>query len=202
MFSIKHKIPFALILLRLLLAPVVVIVAVFYPAHIYLIGIACCVAIVSDVLDGVIARRLGIATEQLRIWDSIIDSVFWLSACWCVWISFPLFVLQYKWLIIVLVSMELLPDIIYLFRFGRMGCAHSYGAKFFSLFIFILFCCLFFANYTGIIFWIATVLGILANTDEILIAILLPSRICDVPSSYHARLIRKGIAFKKHKLFH
>ena len=178
------------------MAPVILVIAIYFPDYIYLIGIACCIAIVSDVLDGVIARRLGVATQKLRIWDSTIDSVFWLSACWCVWLCFPQFVLKHKWLIIVLVAMELLPDIIYLFRFSKMGCAHSYGAKLFSLFIFILFCCLFFASYAGIVFWIAAMLGIIANTDEFLISFILPSRVCDVPSSYHAWLIKKGVAFK------
>ncbi len=77
--SIAKSIPLALTLLRALLAPVVLL-------HGYFGGLpeafAVCLiaAFLSDYFDGVIARRLGVATPGLRRLDSAADSVFYLAA--------------------------------------------------------------------------------------------------------------------------
>ena len=178
------------------------LIAYTIPQQKYLIGIACFVAIISDIFDGIIARKLQIATASLRVWDSYIDLLFWLSAAWCVWVCFPNLIINNKWLVISLLFLELLPDAIYILRFKRLGCAHSYASKLFALLLFGLFCILFFSNVIGIYFYIVIVVGIIAEIDRAFIACLLPARICDVPSFFHAILIRKSITFKKNKLFH
>ena len=56
-------------------------------------------------------------------------------------------------------------------------------------------------NYAGIPFRAAIVLGLISHIDRILITLILPSCTHDTPSAHHAYLIRKGIAFRKNKLF-
>ena len=43
-------------------------------------GLCLIAAFLSDVFDGILARRLGVATPTLRRLDSIADSVFYLAA--------------------------------------------------------------------------------------------------------------------------
>lgn len=74
-YSILLTIPIGLTALRALLAPVVVLLAIYRPSHLAL-GSCLVLAFVSDVFDGIIARRLGVATPTLRRLDSIADSVF------------------------------------------------------------------------------------------------------------------------------
>ncbi len=46
---------------------------------------------------------------------------------------------------------------------------------------------------------LAVVWGIISQLDVILIILILPKWQNDIPSAYHAYLIRKGISFKKSK---
>ena len=39
----------------------------------------------SDVYDGIVARRFGVATAGLRRLDSGVDTVFYLAAAFCLW---------------------------------------------------------------------------------------------------------------------
>ncbi|TDH26162.1 CDP-alcohol phosphatidyltransferase family protein [Segetibacter sp. 3557_3] len=196
------QLPFALILFRLSLTPVVLIIAHYFPEHKYLIGILCFLAILSDIMDGIIARNLGVATSTLRLWDSNVDLVFWLATCVSVGICFPGLISENRYYIIPLFVLEPIPDIIYYTRFRKFGCAHNYASKLFGLAMLASFSCLFFAGIASWPFYAAIIIGIVSQLDRVLISAILPSRVCDVPSCYHAWLIKKEIPFKKHKLFH
>ncbi len=196
------NLPFALILLRLALAPVILVIAYAYPEHKAWIAIICFIALVSDIIDGIIARHIGVATTKIRLWDSNVDLIFWLCACWCIWICFPNIVRNHFVLIVPLLLLEWMPNIIYLSRFRKFGCAHNYASKLFGLFLLATFTGLFLFEYGGWLFTVTIVIGLIAEVDRVLIASILPSRVCDVPSFYHALLIKKGMPFKKYKLFH
>jgi len=65
------RIPWALIALRVLLAPLLAWLVV--RQHLQLAALLSVIAVLSDILDGVIARRLGVATLRLRLADSVAD---------------------------------------------------------------------------------------------------------------------------------
>lgn len=77
--TLLYRVPFLLTALRAALAPVMIMLALNSPAS---AGFAICliVALLSDIFDGKIARRLGIATPNLRRLDSIADSIFYAAA--------------------------------------------------------------------------------------------------------------------------
>ena len=197
-----NQIPMLLIIFRVFLAPAVCFVAYVYPEHKYWIVILCYLAIISDIFDGIIARKLGVATAKLRIYDCWADFVFWLAAVWCIWICFPDLVRANAFLVIFLFIFEPLPDIIYLIRFKKQGCSHAYSSKTFGIALVLMFTCLFGFGVAGIPFYVAIFIGLLSQIDRILIALLLPARICDIPSCYHAFLLRKGQTIKRNPLFH
>lgn len=195
------QLPFLLIYFRLLLAPVIIWMAYAGNDFNVWIVVACYLAIISDVFDGIIARHYKVSSAKLRLWDSNVDLIFWLSACWCIWVCFPQEVMI-RWAIILpLLIIEWIPDSIYLLRFRKFGCAHNYASKLFGLFLLAMFSLLFLNNHP-FLFTTTIIIGLISQIDRILIALILPARVCDVPSSYHAFLIRKGIPFKKYKLFH
>jgi phosphatidylglycerophosphate synthase len=82
--TVLHHIPIALTALRFALGPVVLALAFYRPVP---NAFAACLllAVFSDYFDGVIARRLGIATPNLRRLDSLADSVFYISALGAAW---------------------------------------------------------------------------------------------------------------------
>ena len=71
--------PYALTLLRLLLAPVLVWMVYAQAPGLAFAGVIV-TAFVSDVFDGVVARKLGVATAELRLLDSRVDLVFYATA--------------------------------------------------------------------------------------------------------------------------
>ena len=196
-----RHIPFLLVGFRMLLAPTVILLGYQGSAFHAWIVLVCYLALISDIFDGIIARYAQVDTVKLRLWDCYADLIFWLSACWCIGLAFPSEVMQRSYIIVPLLLLEWVPDLIYYFRFRKGGCAHSYLGKTFGLVLLTNFTLLFGFQDTTL-FTLTVVVGLLAQLDRIGIALILPSRVCDVPSAYHARLIRKGIPFKKYKLFH
>jgi CDP-diacylglycerol--glycerol-3-phosphate 3-phosphatidyltransferase len=53
----------------------------------------------------------------------------------------------------------------------------------------------------GFFFFLALIVGYLSHLDRILITLLIPKWTHDIPSTYHAWLLRQGKTFKKFKLF-
>lgn len=82
--------PTLLILLRFLVAPIIVSLAYFYGEKSRLIIIILMyLGLISDILDGIIARKQGISSEKLRRLDSQTDMIFWLSIGISTYILFP-----------------------------------------------------------------------------------------------------------------
>ena len=67
---LKTKIPITLTALRVFLAPVVIMLAINWPIKVAF-GFCLVLAFLSDVFDGILARRLNIATPNHRRLDSI-----------------------------------------------------------------------------------------------------------------------------------
>jgi CDP-diacylglycerol--glycerol-3-phosphate 3-phosphatidyltransferase len=67
---VKRHLPFALTTLRLLLGPLALVVAFcHWPRLIFLPLLV--TGTLSDIFDGILARRYGVATPALRRYDSI-----------------------------------------------------------------------------------------------------------------------------------
>lgn len=77
--AILERLPLALVCLRFMLAPVVLLLAAYHPEP-AAFAVCLAAAFLSDFLDGVIARRLGVATPGLRRLDSCADTAFCLAA--------------------------------------------------------------------------------------------------------------------------
>ncbi|MBI3714786.1 MAG: CDP-alcohol phosphatidyltransferase family protein [Betaproteobacteria bacterium] len=116
--KLVQQVPLALTALRALLAPVMVMLALAWPNH---MAFAACliVAFLSDLFDGIIARRLGIATPGLRRLDSIADSLFYVAAAFAAWHLYPQAILEYWIAIAVLIALELTRYALDFYKFKR-----------------------------------------------------------------------------------
>lgn len=75
-----RTIPYLLIALRFIFAPVIAFLAYFTDENArHLILILMYSGILTDIFDGIIARKAGVSSEKLRRLDSQTDLVFWLS---------------------------------------------------------------------------------------------------------------------------
>ncbi|WP_343747352.1 CDP-alcohol phosphatidyltransferase family protein [Fluviicola sp.] len=197
----KRFIPTALILFRLALAPIIFILAlVFGQEARFLIVVLMYLGLISDIFDGIIARRLGVATEKIRRFDSQTDMLFWLSIGISTWLLYPNVISENKVPIIAILAMEGMCYVISIIKFGKETCTHAFLSKLWGITLLIGFTSLIGFNYAGIPFLIAIFFGLISHLDRILITLLLRSWTHDVPSCYHAYLLRKGLEIKRNKL--
>lgn len=196
------SVPKGLILFRFLLSPIILYLAYFQgDSARLLIVVLMYLGLLSDIFDGIIARYQNISSEKLRRLDSQTDMIFWLSIGFSTWFLFPELIMKNIISIRIILSMEVLVYVISIIKFGKETCTHAFLSKIWGLTLLIAFTSLIGFSHAGTPFYIAIVLGIISHIDRILITLIIPKWTHDVPSSYHALLIRKGISFKKYRFF-
>ncbi len=197
----KKKIPLALIILRLILAPVIIMIAVcFKDEGRIAILILMYLGLFSDIFDGIIARQLNIATTRLRRLDSQVDMIFWVSIGISAWIVDPVLIKNNQITIGIIFITEGMCYLVSLIKFRKENCTHAFMSKLWGVTLLIGFTSLIGFSYAGIPFGLAIVCGLISHVDIILITLILPEWTHDVPSCYHAYLIRKGVKIKRNKL--
>lgn len=192
------NIPILLILFRLLLAPVILCLAYFIGENAKIIIVVLMyLGLISDILDGIIARKLSISSAKIRRMDSQTDMIFWLSIGFATWILYPKLISNNSVYIWTILGMEITCYIISLVKFKRETCTHAFLSKLWGITLLIAFTSLIGFNHAGIPFSLAIIMGLISHIDRILITLILPKWTHDIPSAYHAYLIRKGIDFKQ-----
>ncbi|MFP9118093.1 CDP-alcohol phosphatidyltransferase family protein [Flavobacterium sp. RNTU_13] len=196
------KIPYLLILFRLLLGPLMIYLTYKYGSHLrILLAVLLLLGILSDIFDGIIARKQGVSTTFMRRLDSQIDVVFWLCAGWCCWLLNPEIILQNRYATITLFVMEGLTYAFSFTKFGKETCTHALLSKLWGITLFAAFISVLGFGYAGIPFALAVIFGIISHIDVYLIIAFLPQWTHDVPSAWHAWQIRQGKPIKRNKLF-
>ncbi|MBE7181529.1 MAG: CDP-alcohol phosphatidyltransferase family protein, partial [Terriglobus roseus] len=153
-------VPWSLVFLRLALAPGIVwAAAAQFDSRI--LSACVLVALLSDIYDGVIARRLGCDTAAIRVADSLVDTVFYLGVLVALWIRKPE-VVRHEWpLLAILLMLEGVRYVVDLRKFGRSASYHSYLAKAWGLVMAIALILVFASSAGGLLLAAALVLGIL-----------------------------------------
>jgi len=195
------NIPQILILFRFTLAPIILALAYFIgkPSHIVII-ILMYLGLISDILDGIIARKQHISSSKLRRMDSQVDMVFWLSIGFSTWILYPKLISNNSMVIGTILAMEVACYVISFLKFKKETCTHAFLSKLWGVTLLIAFTSLIGFNHSGFPFQLAIIMGLISHVDRILITLILPKWTHDIPSAYHAYLIRKGIDFKRNSL--
>jgi phosphatidylglycerophosphate synthase len=199
--KIKRAIPFSLIIFRLVLAPVMLLWTWQTHRSGWFLVICLWAGMISDIFDGIIARKIGVADNRLRKWDANVDIVFWLAAGVCIWMLNGQLLKDHLYWIIALFILEPVSDLINLIKFRKSGCAHNWLSKLWGIILLITFTLLLAGKEPLLLFRICLIIGLVSQIDRIIISSLLPKAECDIPSCYHAYLRRKGRTFKRYKLF-
>ena len=198
--KLKMNIPVALILFRLLLAPIILGLVYFVGEHSKItILVLMFLGLISDILDGIIARKQNLSSAKLRRMDSQTDMIFWLSIGFATWILYPKLISDNSVVIWIILAMEVACYIISFIKFKKETCTHAFLSKLWGITLLIAFTSLIGFNHAGIPFSMAIIMGLISHIDRILITLILPKWTHDIPSAYHAYLIRKGIDFKRNE---
>jgi CDP-diacylglycerol--glycerol-3-phosphate 3-phosphatidyltransferase len=95
--------------------------------------------LLSDIFDGVIARKYNVATDRIRKLDSNVDILFTVSILTGIFILNNK-IIEYLPEIIFIISLELVTYLAYWIRFKKQPSNHSYLTKVFGVVLFFNFC--------------------------------------------------------------
>lgn len=182
----------ALTQLRLALAPLVVALALRGAPGVALAGLLL-LGFLSDVFDGVVARRAGVPTAGLRRLDSAVDTVFYLAVAYAAWRLHPAPLRAYAAPIGLLLGAEGLNHAVAFAKFRRETSYHARSARLWGLLLFAALAVLL-ASGSGALLPAALVAGGLAQLEVLAITLLLPRWRHDVPSVAAAWRFRRADA--------
>ncbi|SUJ27387.1 CDP-alcohol phosphatidyltransferase [Sphingobacterium spiritivorum] len=198
----KKQIPELLIWSRLLMGLILIVMSMLHISDYEAYAITLLtLGLLSDVFDGIIARRLQVSTERLRRLDSGVDQVFFISVAVSTYIHCPGFFHQNSTALIILIAAEALTYIISFLKFKKEVATHSIGAKIWTLSLFATLVELNIHCDSVVIFQVCLWLGLLTRLEIMVIILTLKNWTNDVPSLYHAIQLRKGKTIKRNKLF-
>lgn len=180
----KRHLPCALTTLRLLLGPTALALAVAQaPRWLFLPLLVA--GTLSDIFDGILARRFGVATPALRRYDSITDIIFYLFILGALWLLCQEVVRQNFWALTVILASEAVAILTCVIKFGKYPATHSWLAKFYGLCLLGgLIALLVFDAGNWAVISLAIVAG-LANTENTLMHLMAKAPPVDVRSIFH-----------------
>jgi CDP-diacylglycerol--glycerol-3-phosphate 3-phosphatidyltransferase len=175
--------PFLLIYSRILIGFAIAAIAIAsLPGAPLWIVVLMSAGLVTDILDGVIARHAGVATRRLRVWDSNADQFFWLVILACIFSQNVSFIKSHFIPIVVIAALEGLAYLLSFIKFRRTVATHSWLAKLWTLTLFAFLADLCLHGQSTFWFRLSAVLGIISRLEILLILFLLKEWTTDVPS--------------------
>lgn len=184
------RIPLLLTAVRVLLAPVLVILALVRPNR-TAFGICLVIAFLSDVFDGIIARHLKVATSTLRRFDSIADSIFYVAALSAAWHLYPSVFRSHSAALVVLGALELVRYAFDFTKFNKEAAYHMWSSKIWGVLLFSGFFSLLALGRGGPLVGAAIYAGIVVDVEGLAISMVLRRWTSDVPSIVHAMHLRR-----------
>jgi phosphatidylglycerophosphate synthase len=191
------SLPTLLVSLRAALAPLILVAGFRHWPGSWLVMILI-VAFLSDVFDGVIARRLGVATERLRLADSVVDIGFYLCVTAACLLGYPEVWRQHRTGILLIAALEAGRWIFDLIKFGRIAAYHMWSSKLWGILLFLGFGEVFARGGPGVLLTAAIVVGIVNEVEGLVVSLVLPWWRHDVPSLWHALALRRAGAIDSH----
>ncbi|MDB6057135.1 MAG: CDP-alcohol phosphatidyltransferase family protein, partial [Verrucomicrobiales bacterium] len=178
--------PLSLTLLRLVLGPVAILIAVEnWPHHLFVPILMA--GILSDYFDGVLARRFNVAFPWVRRLDSVTDVVFYLCILVSAWLVSRSTIVGGLVPVMVMVVGELVCHGVGLVKFKAVPAVHAISAKVYGLCVFI--ACLGVISYGAgpWMLWGLAVVSVIANGEIVVILVLSKEAPVDVLSIFHFR---------------
>ena len=145
----------------------------------------------TDVVDGMLARRLKMITPLGAHLDSIGDFAIYSTMAICAWILWPEITRRELLFYTMILCSFLLPAVVALIRFGRLTGYHTWAVKVAVAATFLAYVALY-AEIASWPFVLASILCVIAGSEEILITLTLREERTDVRSILSAMEIRRA----------
>jgi phosphatidylglycerophosphate synthase len=185
---LRRSIPWLLVATRAVVGPGVGIVLIRGGSTI-LGAILLAIGLLTDLLDGVLARRFSVSTTRLRAVDSWIDTWFY------VWIIGAVFVTHFDQIwplrvpLLAVVATQIITWAVDWIKFGRFSTYHALMAKIWGPVIAVALMTLVVFDYSELII-IAIVWGVLSHAETTAITLTLPAYqddVLTVPRAWRVR---------------
>lgn len=177
------NIPNSLSLFRIVAAPFLLLTGWFEMPNLFFILFG--MMLLSDALDGIIARMLDQTSELGARLDSYGDILTYLSTPIAAWWLWPDIVKEEVYYIIAAIIIYILPAVFALQKFGKLASYHTWitkaSAVLMSIGVVVL---LGFEN--NLLFHIAIYFLLIEMIENIIITLILPKQKSDVHSIWHA----------------
>lgn len=141
-------------------------------------------ATLSDIFDGILARRFHAATARLRRYDSATDVVYYLFVLAAAWILCKPQLMETIWALAVLLLSEASCVAVSLVRFKKYPATHTYLAKFYGLSLLAGLIALLVFNASGWVIITLVCIGLVTNLEIISIHIAMNVPPVDIPSIF------------------
>ncbi len=184
--KVLRLVPASLVALRLAIGPVLLLDAIdHHTSYWFIVGFL--VAFFSDILDGIIARRIGVSTARLRQADSWADVCFYVCVFMSAWLVHQETVIAFRVPLMTLAIAQLSLYTLSWLKFGKFPSYHTYTAKTWGMTLCIATISLFGWNYAGVSLSLAIAVGFMNTIEETAITLMLSEWQHDVLSIFHVR---------------
>jgi CDP-diacylglycerol--glycerol-3-phosphate 3-phosphatidyltransferase len=181
----RYALPLGLTTFRLLLAPTVI-----FLASVNITGwvwpVVLLAALLSDLFDGMAARRLGSDTPLVRRYDSGTDVVFYLGILAAVAILRWDVVAHYQFLLLAVLGLEVACNLVSLAKNRTLPATHSYLAKGWAVLLALSFAVVLGWGEPFPLLDLTLAYGIVVDLEVLAIILLTPGPAVDVPTVVHA----------------
>lgn len=150
-------------------------------------------ALVSDIFDGVLARRWNCDTAAVRLFDSMADTLFYLCVAWSLWIARPQAIRDNAPLLLAIASFEAVRYAFDFGKFGKPASYHSWLAKSWGLTMAIAVMWMLARPGRCVLWPVSLMLGLACNCEGLAMSLLLPQWTRDVRSVGRALALRGAL---------
>lgn len=190
MSLVRWMIPWSFIVLRMFLGLLVFFGAKYRWSGIEMAGVVL-IALLSDIFDGILARRWGNETSTLRVSDSIADTIFYLGVAGALWIEMPDILQTNKYWFITLFALEGFRYVFDFLKYRKTASYHSYLAKAWGIVLAAAMIGVFALGAGDFFVRIAVATGIVVNIEGLTMSMMLPRWKNDVKTLNAAWRLRK-----------
>ena|ERR1700722_523006 len=186
----KRHIPWAMAAVRAALGPLLFAGATCSWNGVTL-AIIVVTALVSDIYDGVLARRWKCDTAGVRLFDSMADTVFYLFTAVALWVNQPRLCRSYWELLVALLGLEGARFAFDFVKFGKPASYHSYLAKTWGLMMAVAVVAAFAMHRGSVLVPAALGMGILCDLEGLAMSVVMPVWRKDMKTLAEAWRIRR-----------
>ncbi len=181
----QKRIPYFLIYSRLVMAVYLILTAFSKPLQDpILISIVLVTGILTDIFDGIIARKLKSDTVHLRQLDSKVDTAFWISFLYLLLCIHPKFMRDHAVQLFILLASEIVIQLLGYFKFNRALALHTYSAKTWAVLLTFTVLRLLLVGNAETLFYMMFIWGLISQTEVLIIVFKLKVFTVDVRSVF------------------